>query len=155
MRRFERMLLCGTGYTVLILTLFYIFAAIARFEEMSIGVGRFFIILAFGMLIALAELIYGLLTLKRVFKCLIHYSLLLLAFIIVFMLGEFITVNGPASVFVGITVFTLFYLLIFGIVYLVRRTVGAADNKLDKKIAQKKSAKPKENEKPKYTPKFK
>ena len=154
MRRFEKMLLCGTGYTVLILTMFYIFAAIVGFEDKSISIGRFFIVLAFGMIIALAELIYNLLTLKRVFKYLIHYALLLIAFIIVFMLGEFITVNGPASVFVGVTIFTALYFLIYGIVYLVRRTVGAADDRLDKHLNQKADSR-KVDSKPKYTPKFK
>ena len=154
MKRFDKMLLCGSSYTVLILTIFYIFAAIAGFDDTSISVGRFFIILAFGMIIALAELICSILTVKRIFKYLIHYFLLLIAFIVVFMVGEFITVNGPASVFVGIVIYTLFYFLILGIVYLVRRAVNVADTKLDKHIF-KKTEKQAEKDKPKYTPKFK
>ena len=156
MKRFEKLLLSGTGYTVLILILFYIFAAFAEFENTSIGIGRFFVILGFGMIIGLADLIYGLLTLKTPYKLLIHYALLLTAFFVVFLLGEFITLNGAPSVFIAITIFTVMYFVLFGIVYLIRRTVSIADGKLEKKIAGKGARADKnQSKKPEYTPKFK
>ena len=110
--------------------------------------------IAFGMFIASAEMIYNILTLKRIFKCLIHYTVLLIAFIVVFMVGEFLTVNGPASVFVGIVVFSILYFFILGIVILVRRTVSIADERLDARLPKRTENK-KKNEKSAYTPKFK
>ena len=154
MRRFEKAVLCGAGYTVLILLLFYLFAVIMQFENISISFPRFLVIFTFGYVIAAADMIYGLTSIKRIFKCLIHYTVLLIAFITVFVAGEFISANSTAEVFVAITVYTVLYFSIFGIIYLIRRTVVVADDRLEKRIAAKETAKPKDR-KNQYTPKFK
>ena len=153
------MLYSGAGYTILIMTFFYIFALSANLESTAIGVGKFFLILAFGMITAIAELIYELLSLRKVFKCLIHYAILLAAFCIIFIAGDFFNITGPASVFVAITVFTLIYAVCVGIVYLVRRGVAGADKAIDSRINKGSSdsgkASKKKQDKNNYTPRFK
>ena len=152
MKRIEKTLLHGSGYTVLILTLFYAFAHIAEFDKTSIGIGRFFIVLGFSMLIACAELLYELLSVKRWLKNLIHYFILLSAFSIIFIFGDFYTAKGITAVFISIILFTILYLLILGIVLGVRRTVNVADRKIDKRINSQSC---KSGAKDVYTPKFK
>ena len=152
MKRIEKTLLRGSGYTILILTLFYAFAHIAEFEKTSIGIGRFFIILGFGMLISGAELMYELLTMQRWIKNSIHYFILLISFSIIFIFGDFYASKGLTAVFVSIIIFSVLYFLILGIVIGVKRTVSGVDKRLDKKIRSKSTAR---DSKEVYTPKFK
>ncbi len=159
MRRIEKMLYSGAGYTILIMTFFYIFAIAAELEGTSIGIGKFFLILAFGMIAAGAELVYELLSVKRIIRSVIHYAILLVAFCVIFIAGDFFNITGPASVFVAITLFTVIYLVFVGIVCLIRRSVQRADNALEGKIKKRanngKTMKKAERDKEEYTPRFK
>ena len=80
MRRINKIFLTGCGYAILILSLFYIFAAVSQFVSQSIAPGQFVLILSFGFIISLAEFMYEELKVKRIYKCLIHYGVLLVAF---------------------------------------------------------------------------
>jgi len=156
MRRFEKMLYRGAGYTILIMTFFYIFATLAKLESTSMGMGKFFLILAFGMIASFAELVYEIISMKKIFRCLFHYAVLLIAFGVIFITGDFFNITGPSSVFVAITVFTLIYIVFIGIVYLVRLSLShiddAIDNRRDRKEKNNEGKKQKSNS---YSPRFK
>ena len=155
MNRIEKTLLRGSGYTLLILLLFYAFSLIADLDSKSISAERFFIVLGFGMLIATAELIYDILTFNRIIKNIIHYLLLLSSFTIIFILGDFTKQKGITAVVVSLILFSVLYFFILGIVLALRRTVNAADKKLNKKLAQSNEKRTKDTQPEKYTPKFK
>ena len=75
MRRIHKIFLTGCGYAVLILSLFYAFAAISKFVSQSIAPGQFILIVSFGFIISLAEFMYEELKVKKIYKCLIIIGL--------------------------------------------------------------------------------
>jgi hypothetical protein len=149
MKRIEKTLERGSGYTLLILILFYLFAVVANFESKSISFSKFLLILAFGMMISVAELIYSLLNMKAILKIVIHYALLLTSFLIIFLTGDFFTLKGFGGVLVAVIIFTFLYFVIYGIIRLIRVTVGAADKAIDNRKAAA------EHPEAPYTPRFK
>ena len=141
MRKLEKLFLTGCGYAILILTLFYTFAAVTKFTATAIAPAQFFLILLFGFIIALAELMYNLLNLKKVFRCLIHYAVLLVAFCVIFVISGNIAAGKASSVFVAVIIFTMLYFAIWFTVHLVRKTISAADDKLDRRLPKRKEEK--------------
>ena len=105
MKRLEKTLLAGCGYTVLILTLFYAFAAISEFTSAAITIQRYLLITAFGFIIAFAELMYASLNLKNWLRGLIHYGVLLTAFIAIFIISGNIKSGRASAVFAAIIIF--------------------------------------------------
>lgn len=150
MRKIEKLFLTGCGYSLLILTLFYIFAAITKFINPAITPGQFALIVLFGFIISLAELLYSILKLKKVLKCFIHYAVLFVAFLVIFIISGNIASAKASGIFVAIIVYTFMYFSIYLIVNLIRKTINAADDKLDAKL-------PKENKtkKAEYKPLYK
>ena len=156
MRRIEKMLFSGTGYTVLFNISFYLFALAVNLESKAISYDKFFLILAFGMITSITDLICDLVNIKKWLKRIMHFGILLTAFCIVFISGEFFTTKGPASVFVAISIFVLIYLVFAGVIALIKKSLNLADNALDGHTENKRSNVRNENEKEnKYTPRFK
>lgn len=151
MRRINKIFLTGCGYTVLILTLFYLFAAISQFVSTAIAPGQFALILCFGLLISFAEFMYEELKLKRIYKCIIHYTVLLLAFCVIFIGSGNISAQRPAAVFVAIMLYTILYFVVWAIVHFARKAIDRADDKLDKRTKIK-NAEKKDKIKKEYKP---
>ena len=133
MRRINRLFLTGCGYTVLILTMFYAFAAISKFTSQSIAPKQFALILVFGFVISAAEFMYEELKIKKAYKCIIHYCVLLVAFCFIFIVSGNISSQRPATVFIAIVLYTFLYFVIWTIVHFVRKAINSADKKLDEK----------------------
>ena len=150
MKRLEKTLLAGCGYTVLILTLFYAFAAISEFTSAAITIQRYLLITAFGFIIAFAELMYASLNLKNWLRGLIHYGVLLTAFIAIFIISGNIKSGRASAVFAAIIIFTMLYFAFWGVVHLAKKTVRAADKRLNERAPKDKSEKPKKGYKPLY-----
>lgn len=154
MKDIERLFLFGAGYTTLILSIYYAFAAITT-GTTTVSVGRFFLILLFGFIIAGAEFAYKTFNFKRVLKCLVHYCILLLAFCLIFILGGFFEANSPSAVFAAVIIFTAFYFLLFAVVYFVRKGIARSDEALEsrrkKNSVVSKATKKQEEE---YTPRY-
>lgn len=131
MRRIEKRFLTGCAYTVIILALFYLFAAITEFTAPAITTGQFFLILLFGILISAAELIYELLKIRRALKCLIHYGVLLVAFCVIFIASGNIASGKGSAIFVAIIIYTFLYFAIWLLFALIKKTLQIADDKLD------------------------
>lgn len=139
MRRIHKIFLTGCGYAVLILTLFYAFAAISKFVSTAIAPKQFALILSFGLIIALAEFMYEQLKLKTVFKCLIHYGVLLAAFCFIFIMSGNISTKRPSAVFVAIILYTFLYFIIWTVVHFSRKAINLMDKKLESKASKIKS----------------
>lgn len=137
MRRINKLVLTACAYSILILSLFYIFAAVSQFVSKSIAPGQFALIVTFGFVISLAEFMYEELKIKKVLKCLVHYGVLLVAFCLIFIISGNISVQRPSAVFGAIVIYTVLYFAVYAIVHFVRRAINKADDSLDKRTAQK------------------
>ena len=152
MRRINKIFLTGCGYAVLILTLFYAFAAVSNFVSQSIAPKQFALILSFGFIISLAEFLYEVLRLRRVYKCLIHYVVLLVAFCLIFIVSGNISTQKPSAVFIAIVLYSILYFVIWAIVHYVRKAINCADDKLDTKHEKTDKNSKKANKKGTYKP---
>lgn len=137
MRRINMLFLRGCGYAILILTLFYIFAALSSFVSLAIGPLQFALITGFGFIISLAELIYEELKLKRICKALIHYGVLLIAFCVIFIISGNISSQRPSAIFAAIIIFTVLYFALYVLIHFTKKAINAADNKLDTSTKRK------------------
>ena len=144
MRRIHKLFLVGCGYTVLILSLFYAFAAISEFTSTAIAPGQFALILVSGLVIALAELMYEELKVKKAIKCIIHYAVLMIAFCLIFIISGKISAQKPAAVFIAIMLYTLLYFVIWTIAHFSRKAIDRMDDKLEKKNKAKQTKAKKE-----------
>jgi fatty acid desaturase len=115
--------------------------------------GRFFLIMLFGFIISLAELVYEELKFKFIVRGLIHYAILLCFFFIVFVLSGNLVIKGAATVFAAVIIFTLLYFAVYAIVHFSGKVISELDRKLDKKSNADKAKK--QTNKKTYTPRFK
>ena len=125
MEKFKNIVLNSTAYTVVILILFYLYALIGNLTHPAITFGTFLIILLFGFVISLANMIFSIEKLHYALKLLIHYSALLLAFIFVFIIAGKLSLDGIASVFSAIIIFTVLYAVIYAISYGVKSALNS------------------------------
>ena len=154
MRKFEKLILTGCGYTVLILTIFYTIIALTRgFKTPAISSSLFALILTSGFAITGAELMYNTLKLNKALRCIVHYLVLLVVFLLIFIVyGKMITGNS-SNIFVAIVVYTLLYFPMWFITHLIKKTISFADDKIEKKT--KASSKGVKNQKSEYKPLYK
>ena len=150
MKHIENFLKGACAYTVIILSLFYFMANAIGIKELSVSFGRYGLILLFGFIISAAGFLFKLDKIHRAFSLLAHYSVLLLAFCIIFITSG-ILAGGSSKIFVAIVIFTVFYTVISLSVYFAKKGIAALDRKIDKKSPQKN----KHKETTPYTSKFK
>ena len=155
MKKIETILLRGCGFTILILTLFYLFAVATSFVDPEIGFPTFLLILTFGFIISLSTLIFEIKAMKLPFKILIHYATLLVAFSAVFVYSGNLATGGDAAIFTAVAIFTFLYALIFAISYFAARVVRVADKTLDSGNKAQKSKDAKKESSSTYQPRYK
>lgn len=133
MRRIHKIFLSGCGYAILILTLFYAFAAMFKFIPPEVAPKQFLLILLFGLVISLAEFMYEQFKIKTLFKCLIHYGVLFIAFCVIFVILGKISTQKSSVIFIALIIYTFLYFLIWTIVHFTRKLIDHFDNQLTKK----------------------
>ena len=108
-------------------------------EQPSITMGRFFLILLFGSVIAITGYATEKARLNSYLKFFLHYSVLLTAFSVIFIAAD--VLSSGSSIFVGIVIFTLVYLVVRGTVALLLPTAKETKSsaKVGKKQEEKKS----------------
>ena len=146
MNKVEKLILRACGYTVLLQFGFYIFSSIANTSSAYLPRRSFFLILIFGALISLSELLFEVLKFRWWLKVGIHYLSLLAIFLIVFV-APAKSALADAGIVVCIVCYTLIYTVIFGMIYLLRRVIKSADFIRPEKANKNKT----ENS---YTPRF-
>ncbi len=144
MKLIENFLKTTCAYTVAILAAFYIFAITCEFPETSISFGRFSLLLLFGAAITLAGYLFRL-KINKLVIILLHFSVLLFAFTIIFISSGIL--SGGSNIFMSVILFAVLYFAVFAVVYFIKRGIGAADKKLDKRLSKKNASN--------YTPRFK
>ena len=132
MKTLEKLLLKACGYTVTILFLFYIAGTVSEFTAPYIDFKTFSVILLFGALISLSDLILKIEKLSSPIKVLIHYAVLFCTFTATFLFSGNIAKRGATAIFSALIIFTFFYAIIFTLAYFLRKYVRKADSKIDK-----------------------
>lgn len=145
MKKLEELLLRACGYTVLILTLFYLFAVVGDFVEAAIAFSTFALIFAFGIIISVAGLVFEIPTMRLIWKSLIHYGVLLISFTVIFIVAGKLSAGGIPTVFSAFIIFTFLYAVVFTIVYFARKALLAADVRLER-TKEKRKQKPAKKE---------
>ena len=146
MKRVERFLLEACSLSVLIMGIFFICAKLSAPEiTPALHFGRFFLILLFGFLIVAANFLFKVNRIHRFIAVLIHYAVILAAFMLIFVELDGIT---STRVFIFIALFTVFYALFFGIVIGIKHLAAKLDGAIAKKVA--KEAKPEAKYQPRY-----
>ena len=153
MKRFEKLMLSTTAFTVLILFFFYLFAVIGGFTEPLISFPTFLLILGFGFIISVSSLILKVERIKKSLRVLVHYASLMLAFTVVFIISGNLSSGGTPVIFSAIVVFTFLYAVIFTASYFVKKAVASFDSKIDAQSSTKKTVKTKKEYKSLYSSK--
>ena len=153
MNNFERLIERACGFTVLMLLLIYLLGAFAGIEDNGIELGSFALILLFGFIIAIANLVIGYNKIAVWLRICLHYSVLLLAFCAVFIGSGRITNNTQGSYFAAVVIFTFLYALIALITFLSKKLVKRTDKAIAKR-ADKKTAEENEEAPKKYTKRY-
>jgi len=146
MKLLEKFFYHACAYTVAISVLFFIFAAFTDLESISISIGRYFLIVAFGFFISGAEFIFST-KLHTIIKYSIHFISLFIAFFFIFV-GIGTASNGFSAPFVfsAVIIFTLIYFIIFLCVFLAKRVAKRVSSTEAKKTEAAKES---------YQPRFK
>ena len=137
MKKIEKIALSACALTVIILTFFYLFALIGQLTDPMISFTTFLLILGFSLIISLTSLILRIERMKMIVRIIIHYASLLVAFTVIFLISGNLSAGGTPVVFSAIVVFTFLYAVIFALTYFIKRTIGAADKKIDKRLQAK------------------
>jgi len=139
MSRIEKMLLRGAAFTVLFILIYFALAAIMGIEGVTVGAGRFFLILLFAYILAMADFVFeGIERMNIWLKRLCIYVISMLAFFFIFILGGNMKTTGGA-IFAALIIFTAVYSVGLGTVLLVKRTVS---KNTKPKSSKEKSKKP-------------
>ncbi len=128
-------------YTVLILSIFYIYGGISSLSQNGIHWTRFLIIAGYSCLIAGVDIFNRQLPIKNVFKTLIHYTVLLVGFVVVFFTAGTAEIK-PATFFIAFVLFSVTYLA----VSLISLGVKKLWNKLPSDKSEPTADKPKKKE---------
>lgn len=146
MKRIEKYLFEASALSVLITSIFFIFAKISSPDiTPAVHIGRYFTILLFSLLIVFANLLFKLRKLPKILALLIHYVVIILAFTLIFV--DLKGITGP-RIFILLVLFTLFYAMLFGIVIGIRKLCARLDSSIKSKTKQ-------EQKKEKYKPRYK
>lgn len=136
MNRIVKTVQSAALYTVLITALFLLFAAVTGYETPAITAGRYFIILAFGVILSAADLLFLLKSLPNIVKIALRYAISLTAFLVLFLFVGGMIPRGATTVFAITFLFTALYFLFSLLFFLLRRlTVPGSRHKSEEEPA--------------------
>lgn len=119
----------STIYETVILIVFYLFSFLLPLEQPGIGARYFFLILAFSIVLSLAQEIFNIKTIKTFVRYTLHFSVLLASFIVLYFLTGNYAQRGPSSFFVAIVLFTVGYVIVALPIALIRAKIKANKKK--------------------------
>ena len=110
----EKLLYHTAAYSTLITIAVFLFARIGGVSELVMTFGKYFLILLFSVLISSTERIFNVEKIPKPLKYVIHYSVLCIAFYLIFLnvkASDGTSRFSAASIFAAVIIFTVFYLL--------------------------------------------
>lgn len=132
MKRIERFILEACATSVLIASIFFVFAKISAPEIVpALDIGRYFLILLFGFLIVGANLLFGIKKLNKFLALLLHFLISFTVFSIIFV--NFDGMNAT-RVFIHVVLFTIFYAVTFAIAIGIKKLSAKLDADINKKV---------------------
>lgn len=146
MKRIEKILLDSCALSVLITSVFFIFAKISSPDiTPAVHIGKYFLIILFSFIIVCANLLFSIKKLHKVLAVLIHYLVSLVAFLLIF-----VTLSGlrPMQFIVFVVLFTIFYAALFAAIFGIKRGIKKLDVKFERKSET-------ESKKSEYKPRYK
>ena len=148
MKKITDAILKGSFYAIIIISIFYVFAALSENTGLTLPPSRFALLTCFGLIIAFTNLGVSLLKLKATWREVIRYAVLLVSFILTFTLSG--TLDARASSIISVSaVFTLVYLAWLG----AGALWGRLNARIPAKAVEKPTTQPKEKKhyKPLYS----
>ncbi len=121
MKTTKNILLAGCAYAVVIISIFFAFAAISDFTEAKLNAGRFFLMLFFGQVVACAGYILRTANWHAAIRYPLHYITLFLAFYIIFILALNSEKRNGAAMLIAVVIYTFFYILIMLLEFLLKK----------------------------------
>ena len=143
MKKIYSALTLGCTYAVLTISVFYLFAVISGGQAPVLPPQRFFLLTAFGLLLSFINLGASVVKLNTVARESVRYLAILLSFILTVLLSK--SENMRAATVIALSaLFTLFYVVIFLISFLVKRAKSPTAQQAKKKAnpASEKAKKP-------------
>ncbi len=131
--KLEKLLLSSCALSVLITSVFFIFAKISAPDiTPAIQIGKYFLILLFSFVIIGVSLVFSLKRLNKIVALLIHYAVSLVAFLLAFVFFE----NArPMRTLIMMVFFTVFYAVVFAAIIGIKKIIYKLDKSFDKKPA--------------------
>lgn len=146
MNKLKGFLYKTAAYTVILLFVLYVSLALAGVTDQGVPIAKFFLVLGYAALITGAGLVVGLLSCKMIYKIILHYSILLSGFIVIYYNSGVVGSSNAAKLFIAISLFTVVYALVRIAIHLIGREKAPAKGTGE---SGKKKA-----EEPKYTSRF-
>ena len=141
MKIVEKTLLKACAYTVMLLSVLYIFGSLGNYEMGYINFSTFSVIAVFGFIISMCDLIFKIEKFHTALRILIHYFVLLFSFIILFSITGNFFANSQNKFLSGALIFTAFYAVLFIVVYILRKITTKIDLLTEKELIKKNSKK--------------
>ena len=129
MKHARRILTSGCIYTTAITLLIFAAAALIKNaegikENAAIGGGQFLLIMLFSFLIAGADTLLFLPSLRLPIRILLHYAVTLTGFLVVFSVAGNLKLDTGARIFVSVVLFSFFYAAVMAAVLSLAHALG-------------------------------
>ena len=132
MKKLYPMLLDASLYTVLATLFLCLFSALTDIKSATISVGQFLLVFAFCVIVRFAGEIHAGKSLSPVSKRLLHYSIVLVAFLALALLTKKIATKG-ATIILSVVLFTLVYILFVLVAKLIKSKMKPTAKSVSKK----------------------
>lgn len=121
MKAIKELLVKSSCYTIIMMSVVYLFAIFSDLADKGITITRFAVLLGYGFLIAVAGLVKTKMSCGNILKTALHYIVLLSGFIFVFSFLGNMSNGVAAKLVVAITVFSVVYAAISLAVFFLRK----------------------------------
>lgn len=128
MKKIKDILLNACAYTVILLTVFFLFIVASGSANLALTFSSYIAILAIGCVISLSSLVFGIRKLIYPLRLLIHFFVLLASLFALLFSTGFLANKTPSSYIVLIFAYAIVYALIWLVRYLIKRVVSKLRN---------------------------
>ena len=161
MKKIRELLLNACAYTVLILTLFFVFLSLDGSSHYTMDLVSFFSVFIMSCAISASSLIFLIKGLKQVYRIIIHAFALLVSILVMLGFTGYLASKSPADYFVIILTYAFIYAAISVCSYFIKKGSRKLDSRVKAITSSKdknaKKSNPKESNAKtdmEYTPRF-
>ena len=129
MQKLWQILRRGAVIETAILIVFYLFSFMLAMKQPGISALYFFLILGFSLVLSLAQEIFSIKKIPTLARYALHFSVLLIGFICLYIFSGNYKLRGPSAFFVAIVIFIFCYALVAFPVAMIRAKMRADQQK--------------------------